>query len=286
VTRDFEREEAAPQSIGLGRGGSDERPRVHPVVSSEAEHGDNRRERIRYRDREFRVRPSEFKILRTLGVFRVIREEDLIQGIHGRQNEVGRADLHGLKVQKLVQGITLQPLGDAPIRVFTLTKTGYEILKSRDGNVQLYWGIVKPSEVEHDSLLYRAFLREKENIERSGGTVLRVALDGELKQAHYKRIGGAGDSYRLAQAESAKELGLPIVQGKVVFPDVRVEYQDERGDLGRVDIEVATGNYRERQIELKIAAGFQVYSTSLGIHSGHPLRGNINWREHREVMSL
>ena len=33
---------------------------------------------------------------------------------------------------------------------------------------------------------------------------------------------------------------------------------------GRVDVEVATGNYRGEHIATKVAAGFRVYATPLG----------------------
>ena len=41
---------------------------------------------------------------------------------------------------------------------------------------------------------------------------------------------------------------LPIIDGHAVFPDFRIEYEDERGDLDRVDVEIANDNYRDHHI--------------------------------------
>ena len=47
--------------------------------------------------------------------------------------------------------------------------------------------------------------------------------------------------------------------GTPYFPDFRIEYEDERGDIGRVDVEVASDNYHDHHIATKVAAGFRVY---------------------------
>jgi len=52
----------------------------------------------------------------------------------------------------------------------------------------LYAGLVKPREVEHDTQIYRAYLKEAERIERNGGSNLRVQLDFELKSQIQKAI--------------------------------------------------------------------------------------------------
>ena len=120
--------------------------------------GENRRERFVFRDREYRLRPSEGESLRDLGTFRLIREDDLVRGVYSGNAQLAEADLRSLRRQGLVRSITFQSLGDRPIRVHTLTGEGYHFaLSRREGPPQFYyWGVVKPSEVKHDSLLYRA----------------------------------------------------------------------------------------------------------------------------------
>src|SRR5207249_3230319 len=99
-------------------------------------------------------------------------------------------------------------------------------------------------ELEHDVLLYRAYLHEERRLQGEGSTVKRVVLDYELKRDHFKRVNKPkpGQPYRKVQADSARELHLPVIDGHAIFPDFRMEYENERGDPSRVDIEVATGN--------------------------------------------
>lgn len=293
--RDDDRKEQANETsgsvedLGLSRAGDSELRSRADVAGEDPEYGDNRRERVIVRDREYRIRPSERVLLRELGVFRVVRESDLVAGAFRGDRKLAEADFRSLRKQKLIKSITFQRLTSEPCRVHMLSGTGHElVLAENDGRAQFYYfGAVKPAEVEHDSLLYRAYLKEDQRIRSRGGTVRRVVLDTELKREHFKRTIKPGVAYRKFQAESAKELHLPVIDGHVVFPDFRIEYEDERGEMGRVDVEVATGNYREQHLQTKSAAGFRVYSMSgVSVQSGHPLKGQVFPRENRVLLSL
>jgi len=76
------------------------------------------------------------------------------------------------------------------IEVVTLTEQGlrlaYETGKFTPEQ-KLYHGLVKPREAEHDTQIYRAYLKEAEQIERAGGKNLRVELDFELKRTSTKK---------------------------------------------------------------------------------------------------
>jgi hypothetical protein len=277
---------------GLSRSGGENRPRAVPNPEPEADFSSNRRERIVFRDREYRVRPSELKVLADLGTFRIIRDDDLVRGVYGGKTQLAQSDLQSLRRQGLIRSITFQSVQGTRARVHTLTGLGHEFANSRRDSPQFYyWGIVKPAEVEHDSLLYKAFLKERGRIHGQGGTVKEVILDTALKRAHYARTNRPGGSTREVQAESAAELHLHIVDGHVMFPDFRVEYENEQGELGRVDIEVATGNYREAHFAGKAAAGFRVYAGpssggGLVVQSGGPLKGQVFPQHTRTVFSL
>lgn len=297
---DREEREAKPEQQsscdgGLARsGGSDLRPRatVEPEVPSGF--GANQRERVIVRDREYRVRPSEAEALRVLGTFRVVREDDLTKGVYGGCMELAQADARSLRRQGLIRSVNFQSLRQGPARVHTLTGEGYKYVVSRSAEPPnyFYWGFLKPAEVDHDSLLYRAYLHHSRRIRDAGGAVRTVTLDAELKRRHFSRVSRPGTAYRAAQGESAKELHLPVIDGHVVFPDFRIEYEDDRGELSRVDVEVATENYRERHIAAKLSAGFAVYATSnarglgLKVESGLPLKGNVFPMENRTVFLL
>ncbi len=53
---------------------------------------------------------------------------------------------------------------------------------------------------------------------------------------------------------------MPVVDGKVTYPDLQIEYIDAEGHGGRVNVEVATGHYRGKDISAKLAAGFRMHA--------------------------
>ena len=99
-----------------------------------------------------------------------------------------------------------------------------------------------------------------------GATIRRVRLDGELKStvARKSEAARARDGRRAADAErhrAAQELDLPIdARGRVLYPDAQIEYTDSDGRSGRVNIEVASGNYRQGAVRAKAAAGFRMHA--------------------------
>ena len=122
------------------------------------------------------------------------------------------------------------------------------------------------SEVAHDTAVYRACGRERQRLLERGAAIRSVRLDAELKSAVARKSESARakDGRRAADAERhrvAEELGLPIdPQGRVLYPDAQIEYVDSEGRTGRVNIEVASGNYRARSIRAKVAAGFRMHA--------------------------
>ena len=122
------------------------------------------------------------------------------------------------------------------------------------------------SEVAHDTAVYRACGRERQRLLERGAAIRRVRLDAELKSAVARKSESARakDGRRAADAERhrvAEELGLPIdPRGRVLYPDAQIEYVDSEGRTGRVNIEVASGNYRARSIRAKVAAGFRMHA--------------------------
>ena len=51
-----------------------------------------------------------------------------------------------------------------------------------------------------------------------------------------------------------------MVQGKVVFPDLRIEYEARDQEPSKVDLELATAAYKTEQVQAKRAAGLRIYS--------------------------
>ena len=146
-------------------------------------------------------------------------------------------------------------------------------------------GLVKPAELSHDTAVYRAALDERVRIEAEGGRVVRVRLDAELKsivakateKARAERGDRAADE---AKAAAAQELGLPMKDGHVMYPDAQLEIEDADGVSGRVNVEIASDHYHAAAIVAKAGAGFAMHgsSRSAGQKIGRAL-GNAAARE-------
>ena len=98
-----------------------------------------------------------------------------------------------------------------------------------------------------------------------GATVRRIRCDSELKSAVAKaaekaRARSGREAAERVKRAAAEALGVPVVDGKVTYPDLQIEYVDAEGRAGRVNVEVATGHYRAKEISAKLAAGFRMHA--------------------------
>jgi len=238
------------------------------------------RDSLGVRGSEYRLRQTEADSLRDIGRFRVVEEQDLQRFGYAGDAVRMREDIRSLRKQGLIQRHRIEPDEDEDLTVFTLTSQGRQVAEtiSQSGTQQhFYDGFVKTSEAEHDAALYRMFQAEEGKVRRNGGAVKRVVLDFELKRDVYSYLARQDRSdkekYREQQAIVAAAYHLQVVRGHIQFPDLRVEYEDARGQSGRVDLELTTTHYRKSQIATKAAAGFKLYS--LGgdrSHGGSPVR--------------
>jgi hypothetical protein len=176
-------------------------------------------------------------------------------------------DVHNLVRQGLVEQHGTSVLKQDSRQVLALTKRGQGLIRRHNfapEDQAIYSGFVKPKEADHDADLYRLYHKAADEIERKGGKVLRGQLDYELKEKLYRKLGKAQarqDGHLQRQKEEfARELHLPIVQGKVSFPDLRIEYATEELEISRVDLELATGHYHAGHLSDKARAGFQIYA--------------------------
>ena len=124
-------------------------------------------------------------------------------------------------------------------------------------------GLVKPSEAHHDTAVYRAAREKIAALEEQGFTVRRIRIDAELKSelakaAERARAEGGPEAARVAQHRVARELGLPVSDGKVHVPDVQIEFDRPGGEPGRANVEVVTASYKDRAIKAKAAMGFHL----------------------------
>ena len=132
---------------------------------------------------------------------------------------------------------------------------------------QTWTGLVKPAELSHDTAVYRAALGERARIEAEGGRVVRVRLDAELKSlvataTEQARAAGGDRAAETAKAAAAQELGLPMKDGHVMYPDAQLEIEDSEGMGGRVNVEIASDHYHAAAIVAKAGAGFAMHGSS------------------------
>jgi hypothetical protein len=241
------------------------------------------------RDRASRLReyealsPSQRAALREIGRFRTVSVADFIAIQYRGDRSSWHQDSIRLAAQGLVEqrsvvvamhsksrGKTVRSLS-----ILALTKRGKNLLRRCDKDARathqaLYAGMVKPREVAHDTAIYRMYQAEAAQIEAKGGRVKRVVLDFELKKRAYSPLAKARAlsplEYSRKQAQIAQDNGLRVVQGKIRFPDLRIEYETASGEGTRVDLELATEHYRGDHMSAKQRAGFKIYADS----ASHP----------------
>lgn len=226
------------------------------------------RRRIKHsvdRERSYQLRDSEIKTLADIGTFRALNLDDLVAHRYGGNLDDARRDLDNLERQRLVHRRTAHP--DKTTYV-TLTKAAHELLRSKNSEQTstkqaFYHGFVKDREARHDAAIYRLYQQEAARIEREGGKVRRVMLDFELKHKVNQKLGKAQSLPANEQAakkqEVAQEHHLPMLNGRIALPDLRLEYEGPDQEAGRVDLELVTGDYHHKSLARKAQTGFHMY---------------------------
>jgi len=197
--------------------------------------------------------------------FRVVPADDLARfGYQGNRSQM-ESDVRSLTRQGLVEQRTIEGHSSYSAKILTLTKEGHRLLvrgqlvSSRQAT---YHGLVKPKEARHDADLYRLYQKVAKEIERTGGKVRRVVLDFELKKDLYKALSRMRPDKdpRYERIFIASQFDLKVVDGKIPIPDLRIEYEDDCRDVRRLDLEVATRDYRPQGLGEKAKAGFHMFA--------------------------
>ena len=264
--REQKPEDSSP-SVGRGGPNAGEQTDSRDRTDGERSKDVRPREQHRDRDRTYNLRESEIGTLAEIGSLRALRTKDLVEyQYHGNEKQADQ-DLRNLKAQGLIRQKTLPGAEKEPL--LTLSREAREFLdRNRPDDVPrdqtLYHGFVKPREARHDAEVYRLYQKIANDIEREGGTKLRVVLDFELKKNLYRDLAKLKDLPPQQQAEErariAQEHGLKVVDGKIPLPDLRIEYKTRDHEQARVNLELATQDYRERGIAEKSKAGFTIYA--------------------------
>jgi hypothetical protein len=226
----------------------------------------------RHRDRESGLSADQRVVLAEIGKFRTVRVDDLIRHRYAGNAAQFRQDMRVFSEQNLADRRTIRHAKSGrDYEVVALTRRGKNRIKTeckrapdRASEQQFYAGFVKPDEVRHDVGIYQMYQAEAERIEREGGTIKRVVLDFELKKRVFselnKTCGDSARDYSDRKREIAEQNGLTAVQGRIVFPDLRIEYETRDLQAEKVDLELATGSYKAGQMRAKNAAGLKIYA--------------------------
>jgi hypothetical protein len=226
---------------------------------------DRSRTIYRGRNREYSLRVSEVRTLADLGKFRVVPADDLARFAYHDDRSQMEGDIRNLSRQGLVEQRNIEGHSSYSTKVMTLTKDGHRLLERAQmvsHRQATYHGLVKPKEARHDADLYRLYQKVAKEIERSGGKVRRVVLDFELKKDLYQALSRMRPDKdpRYERIFIANQFDLKVVDGKIPIPDLRIEYEDDCREVRRLDLEIATRDYRPQGLVEKAKAGFHMFA--------------------------
>ena len=226
---------------------------------------DRSRTIYRGRSRNYSLGESEVRTLTDVAKFRVVPTDDLARfGYNGDRSQM-ESELRNLTRQGLVEQRTVEGHSSYSTRVLTLTKDGHRLVERAElvsRKQATYDGFAKPKEARHDADVYRLYQKVAREIERSDGKVRRVILDFELKKDLYQALSRMQPDKdpRYERISVASRFDLKVVNGKIPIPDLRIEYEDECRDIHRLDLEIATRDYRPQGLGEKVKAGFHMFA--------------------------
>ena len=252
----------------------DPRPAAPPSRNRDRMRDGHRREYAADRERGSISFPERCAgALTDIGVHGAVSFRDLAEARFGGHPYTTRRAVDAWIRDGLVQETTATGPNGNPFKIITLTPAGLAearelaAMRGMDRGQRIEIPRIRSAQASHDTAVYRACAMERERLPRRGARVRRVRLDAELKGA----VARASESERrrngkrAADAErhrAAEELGLPLDEAdRVLYPDAQIEYEDAEGRTGRVNIEVASGDYREPALRAKAAAGFAMHTS-------------------------
>jgi hypothetical protein len=227
------------------------------------------REVVEHRGRRYQLNGPDVRLLATVGAFRVVPASEVDAGRSG--HDVWNGPIRQLADQGLLERKTVV-VNHEPRAVVVLTREAKALLEAREDREsgrrqqQYHARLVKPREIAHDSQLYRLFQAAATPLEAEGNRIERVVLDYELKreyQTFLNRPGPSESDDQAADAEAfASRWSLPVTDGHIELPDLRIEYETPDGRLEHRDLELVTEHYSRGQLAGKARAGFALYRAS------------------------
>ena len=253
---------------------TDPRPAAPPSRTAYRMRDGHRREYAASRDGgSISFRDRSERALADVGIYRCVSFRDVAETHFGGHPYTARRAVNAWIREGLATESTAKGPKGTPFKVLALTRKGAAAIRDLAAGQGLDPGQhirsaarLQHAQLAHDTAIYRACGRERRRLLERGATIRRVRLDNELKSAVARRSESARgkDGRRAADAErhrAARELELPIdAEGRVLYPDAQIEYTDAEGRSGRVNVEVASGHYRQGSVRAKAAAGFRMHA--------------------------
>lgn len=238
----------------------------------------------RRRDRYTGLSADQWRTLAEVGTFRTVSAPDLVRHRYAGRYSQWQRDLRVLTAAGLLERRSaVHQNSGKTFDVAVLTSRGRHAIAARarsNGTEQrFYAGLVKPQEIRHDVGIYRMYQREREAIEAAGGTVRRVVMDFEIKRRLMSELNRRGEDPRdiVRKSAIAARQNVHIVEGRFVIPDLRIEYETRDGESARVDLELATADYKAAQLAAKRAAGMKIYSSGVAVGRPDTSSGGTPW---------
>lgn len=225
----------------------------------------NRPQLLTVGSRAYHLTGSQVRALATIGAFRAVPKDDVLQRLR-----LSKTEYTDLQQQGLLAARTVSTQGDIRT-IVTISQEARRLLEAhRDAPDDaphrpqaLHAGLVKPAELSHDAHLYALYEIAAADLVNHGATIERVQLDYELKRdyqaflhRHDRDPEATVEDDRRAWADAHD---LTLVDGELNLPDLRIEYRDEDGQARTLDVELVTVHYSARAIAAKRSAGFALY---------------------------
>ncbi len=136
-----------------------------------------------------------------------------------------------------------------------------------------YRGYSRPGEHAHDKGMRLELKAVVNGIQRDGGRILATREETKTRELLSRALASTaaenGRNWCTAEERRAiaGELGLLVVDGKILIPDVQMTVERKWGEREVVNLEYASRNYRRSTIAAKSAAGFHVSGSNIIVRS-------------------
>ena len=244
------------------------------------ERSGHRRELGRTRYKGLDMTERVHACLQEVGLYRCASHRDLVEAHFSGNSFAAAKGLERLVRSGAMQQHQARGPNGGTFTVYTLTKSGaalaqrLAVKRGLDPEQRAWAGMVKPREAAHDADVAKACRKEIEALTARGGRLRRILIDAELKGVLAKRSETARakegkEEADRARQKAAAELHLPCNdQGHVQIPDAQIQYVDESGNIGRVNVEVTSDQYSGASIQAKSGAGFSMHGSGQGGQGG------------------